>query len=1002
MYTVYRKTTQLLIVLIAISIFSSCGVKQEPKLTPEWPTITKENKPWTRWWWHGSAVTKEGITADLEALKAGGMGGVEITPIFGVIGEEDNFIDYLSPEWMEMLVYTLQEAKRLDLGVDMATGTGWPFGGPWVGEQDAPKNMAFTTYNVSEGETLNQTIAYTQKPLLRAIGNPVYQLHEKMNVPEEQIPSMLKEPKKEYFGERLEIDQVKSPIAANENMQALGLEQVRFEKQLPLVSLMAYSESGETLDLTEKVSAQGKLDWTGPSGNWTLYAVFQGWHGKMVERAGPGGEGNVIDHFSTKAIDDYLHKFDSAFTSYDLTGMRAYFNDSYEVDDASGEANWTPDFFAEFEKRRGYDLRKYLPALLSEDSTMLNIRVLSDYRETFSDLLLETFTDHWQKWAASKNSIIRNQAHGSPANILDLYAASDIPETEGAEIIKIKMASSAANVTGKQLSSSEAATWLNEHFQSTPGDLKVNLERYLLGGVNHVFYHGTAYSPQDAPWPGWLFYAAVHVNPRNSIWPDIAELNSYIANIQAFMQNSKPDNDVLIYYPIYDRFANKGRSSLEHFGARGPVFEASEVKKDADILQEEGYAFDFISDMQIQTLSAKGKEIIATGGSYQTIVVPKTEFISLSTFEKLVELAKAGGTVIVHESLPMNLNGLGELAVRQQAFESLKGALKFTDSEEAGIQQANMGEGRFLLGDDLNALLQFANIRVEKLQEKGLEYIRKKNDNGTFYYLVNWTDKAVDSWVPLATSAKDLEIFNPLTGVKGKGVLQASSEVSPEASPDGTVQCFIQLAPGESCIVQTYDTEIEDELYPYYKAASAAVALSGKWQITFETGGPEIPAPIETDQLKSWTEFEGEAYQNFSGTAVYKIDIPKPTDLKDGVLLDLGEVDVSARVYWNGKKLNALFGPKYQIVIAAEQWQENNVLEVRVSNLMANRIAWMDKNGMYWKKFYNVNFPARLPENRKFGMFSAENWKPTSSGLLGPVEITPIQTYLLDNSLTAN
>ena len=132
----------------------------------------------------------------------------------------------------------------------------------------------------------------------------------------------------------------------------------------PLQSLMAYSDEGEIIDLTNRVSTEGELDWTAPAGSWTLYAVFQGWHGKMVERAAPGGEGNVIDHFSAEAIQNYLAQFDRAFSESDISYLRAFFNDSYEVDDARGQANSTPNLLEEFQKRRGYDLRRTLANLV--------------------------------------------------------------------------------------------------------------------------------------------------------------------------------------------------------------------------------------------------------------------------------------------------------------------------------------------------------------------------------------------------------------------------------------------------------------------------------------------------------------------------------------------------------------------------------------------------------------------------------------------------------------
>jgi hypothetical protein len=298
-----------------------------------------------------------------------------------------------------------------------------------------------------------------------------------------------------------------------------------------------------------------------------------GWHGKMVERAAPGGEGYVIDHFSKPALDHYLDRFDQAFKGQDISGIRAFFNDSYEVDDARGQSNFTPQFFDEFIKRRGYDLRDHLPALFGNDDKENDNRILCDYRQTISDLLLDNFTKPWHEWGKSKGALIRNQSHGSPSNILDLYAAVDIPETEGDDVLRFKFATSAAHVTGKPLASSESATWLNDHFLSSLGDVKQAIDKYFVGGVNHIFYHGISYSPKDAPWPGWLFYAAVHFNQTNPFWNDFSTLNQYITNCQSFLQQGKPDNDVLVYYPLFDSFSERGEKGLlKHYDAMKPDF----------------------------------------------------------------------------------------------------------------------------------------------------------------------------------------------------------------------------------------------------------------------------------------------------------------------------------------------------------------------------------------------------------------------------------------------
>src|SRR5690606_31714661 len=130
---------KILLFLLCLIHFLSFSQNQKT----EWPASVRETKPWSRWWWHGSSVTKEGITEEMEAYKKAGLGGLEITPIYGVKGKENDFVDFLSDKWVELLIHTLKEAERLDLGIDMATGTGWPFGGPWVGEEHACKTVEY-------------------------------------------------------------------------------------------------------------------------------------------------------------------------------------------------------------------------------------------------------------------------------------------------------------------------------------------------------------------------------------------------------------------------------------------------------------------------------------------------------------------------------------------------------------------------------------------------------------------------------------------------------------------------------------------------------------------------------------------------------------------------------------------------------------------------------------------------------------------------------------------
>lgn len=951
------------IVLQGILIF--IGFQTYAQQTLAWPAIQAENKAWTRWWWLGSSVTKAGISTEMEQYQKAGLGGLELTPIYGTIGDEANFIEYLSPQWIDMLEHTLAEAKRLNLGIDMATGTGWPFGGPWVNDADACKYMAHQVYQLKQGEQLKEAIVFQQKPVLRTVSNGAYPKYAQQNLPPAKLPPWVAQKRP------LNISDLTEPIKNNPHLQAMAIDQVRFPKSLPLQTLVAYSDQNKIKDLSSKVDAQGKLHWKAPRGNWTLYAIFQGDHGKLVERAAPGGEGNVIDHFSASAIQHYLARFDQAFANRKMEGLRAYFNDSYEVDDAAGQADWTPALFAEFEKRRGYDLRKQLPALFGRDEPDKNLRVLSDYRQTVSDLILATFTSEWSQWAKSKGAIIRNQGHGSPANILDLYALSDIPETEGIDIIKIKFASSAAHIAGRKLASAEAATWLNEHFRSSLADLKENLDRYFLGGVNHVLYHGTAYSPPNEPWPGQLFYAAVHVNPRNSFWGDFSALNQYVARTQSLLQNSQPDNELLVYFPIFDAYAHSRTEMLQHFDGGRKGMEGMTLKAIADTLQEKGYTFDFISDQQILALECKDGKLHSAGSNHRAILIPECRFMPLEVMEKLLELARNGATILWHKNLPGTVPGYGDFDKRQEKFKQLIAQV------EAEKQRQN---SRIFKHNSLVALLSQGSISREQLVDLGLEFTRRHHDQGQLYFVSNWSQSDVDAWVPLNAAGKNIAILDPMTGKMG---IAATRQVA-----NGQQEVHLQLVHGSSYILQIFEGPLNAGAWNYLDVTNQVIPLDGEWQICMLKGGP-IPADSCTStQLGSWTNLKGAQWKSFSGTARYSLNFPKPQGNARAWLLDLGKVAESARVRLNGQEIAVLIGPRFSTTIDAALLRDNNLLEIEVSNSMANRIADLDRQGLRWKKFYNANFPARLNQNRgEDGLFDASKWEASDSGLLGPVAL---------------
>jgi hypothetical protein len=903
-----------------------------------WPAATRETHPWTRWWWLGSAVDPENLTRQLTLFRQAGIGGVEICPIYGAHGYESQFIDFLSPQWMEMLAHTTREAGRLGLGVDMTTGTGWPFGGPSVSAENASSGLIFKRYEVAGGGTL---------------------------------------------GEKLPPGR--------------------------LQCLMAVSESGEQLDLTAKV-ADGRLDWTAPVGQpggrslaealrpaqgpelsrgapgakaeaWRVYVAVQSGQIQKVKRAAPGGEGDVLDPYSVKAMSDYLAVFDRAFAGYRGAMPRSQFHDSFEYFGAT----WTPDFFREFAARRGYDLRPQLPALYGDGRADTVARVKYDYRETIADLHT-AYMKLWTDWAHAHGSLTRDQAHGAPANLVDLYATADIPETEifgsvdASNVPMNKLSSSAAHLTGRRLSSSESFTWLNEPFQATLSQVKQAADYLFLTGVNHIFFHGIPYSPADAPWPGWQFYAAVNFGPEGGLWRDLPEFNAYVTRVQAVLQSGAPANDVLLYFPLHDIWQAPTdllmpftiHNVKEWLGPR-PFYATAET------LWNRGYGYDVVTDHFLAEAKSDKHGIVIGGNRWQVVLVPDCRLMPAATLRGLIELARGGATILVQGKLPDDVPGLNDLEQRRAEFKALIASLLLEPAGQAGVQRAAVGAGTILVGPDAEALLQAAGVAGEPCANLGLRFVRRVREDGYTYFLANRGDHAVDGWVPFSTPVKAAVLLDPMYEHRAGGAAVRETAIGFEA--------YLQLQPGESLILRTFiGRPVTGPAWFYREPAGAAQPVAVTWKVQFVDGGPVLPAAYDTTQLASWTTRDDPEAKRFAGTARYTIEFDRPAGEADDWLLDLGRVAESARVKLNGHEIDAFWCAPFRAPVGEWLQPGKNTLVVEVTNLAANRIRDLDQRKVNWKYFYDANVLTR-----NYRPLDASHWPLFDSGLLGPVILTPLR-----------
>lgn len=687
--------------------------------------------------------------------------------------------------------------------------------------------------------------------------------------------------------------------------------------------------------------AGARLLWEGKNGQGRRMALYSVPTGMRVKRPPASGKGLMIDPFSPAAMREHLKPFAAALDRPGAVPPRAFYHDSYEYYGAS----WTPALFEAFKAKRGYDLRDHMPAFAGAGGTREEqLRVRHDYRETLSDLILDTFAV-WSDWCRARGITTRNEAHGSPSNWLDFYALADIPETEmfnkDRDILVSKFASSAAHVKGTRLVASESCTWINEHFNATLEEVKVFLDRLFLSGVNHMYYHGCCYSPADAAWPGWCFYASLEMNPRNPIWRDAPVLNAWITRVQSLAQTSVPDEDALIYWTLHDYWRNQPELTYGLSVAGKEWFAKTAIGATARRLYAEGAAFDFISDRQLAALAKQPKR------KWNAIVVPDCETMPVVTAQSLAALSKAGYKIVFDGRRPADVPGLKDVESGRAALAKILAEIRSKDVKGA--------------------------VRREPFVEaRGLAYTRFRRGEDTLYYVVNISGGEVSGEFRPTAKTGGAWTLDPMTGAI-REVVAKNGEVAISLEKGGSV--WLWCSPEKREMPAAADAS----------ASSHEVCrIEGPWLLEPVCGGPDMENgwPRTMKSLTSWARNEDGSENPFCGTVRYRATfVAEAAHAAKGATLDLGKVCDSARVRVNGVEVGACIMSPYRVEIPSGALKNGkNVLEVEVTNVGANRVRDLDKRKVQWKIFNDINIVGR-----DYRPFDAAKWPLRDAGLMGPV-----------------
>ena len=578
-----------------------------------------------RWWWFGPAVTKTEIAREIRTMKAGGIGGFEVQPVYplaldGQIPGLKN-VPFLSPEFLDVLKFTAEEAKAQGMRMDLTLGSGWPYGGPMFSAAESPGALRIFNAVAARGEA--------------SVALPTLQPGEKLMAA--------------FMGPAPGADAMTDTYRP-------------FYQQMGIRDRLAW--------LPEPVKGPAPV------------VFFIASHtGMMVKRAAVGAEGYVADHYDSPAIQKFIREIaEPELAACGPNVPASVFCDSLEV----FNTDWTSNLLDEFKRRRGYDLTPHLPALISDSGTD-TAEVRHDWGRTLSEVFTDNFVSQIQSWAAAHGTQFRIQAYGTPSAALFSYAAAGLPEGEGMGwkgFGSMRWASSASHLLGRPIASSETWTWLHRPvFRATPLDMKAAADTYFLQGSNQLIGHGWPYTAEGVEYPGWRFYASGAFDEKNPWWIVMPEVTSYLQRASFLLRQGAPANDVALYLADDDAWAkftpgNVAMSSTV-FGCLGP-----------DITREildSGHNFDGFDDQMLALRGRVDGASLAFGDiNYHAVVLAGVERMPLSTLRALEAFARAGGILIATRRLPESVPGFTATQAEQGELRSIVRRL-FLDADSPGI-----------------------------------------------------------------------------------------------------------------------------------------------------------------------------------------------------------------------------------------------------------------------------------------------------------------------------
>jgi hypothetical protein len=419
-------------------------------------------------------------------------------------------------------------------------------------------------------------------------------------------------------------------------------------------------------------------------------------------------------------------------------------------------------------------------------------------------------------------------------------------------------------------------------------------------------------------------------------------LNAYVTRCQSILQKARPDNGILVYWPLHD-FWRKSEglvSAVEmSVGNFRKWFDSEPVGKISEFLLGHGLGFDFVSDGVL--------EMALSSHAYKAVVVPRCSIMPLETASRFARFGKAGGRVLFEDALPDDVPGLKDVSPRRESLKSVFAEASFSPLSREGIYDVLRPES------------------VDWASRSGLSCLRLTYDSRRLYFVVN-QGRRFAGRIAFPSKLDAVSLLDPWSGDVVPARLDAES-------------VYLELEQGQSMFVLDIEPAVK---VPDHPVKRSAFAIGGPWKLSPVCGGPISEKERLIDKLESWSK-DGNP---FCGTMRYATQFSLPADLHvdDGFfVLDAGTVHESALARINGNELGIRIMPPFRWrVPVSELKPTGNTIEFDVTNLGANRIRDMDVKGVEWKVFKDSNVLSP-----RYKPLDASKWSVLPSGLLGPVKV---------------